>query len=59
MPLKKARKGASKKAIQNAVSYNISELTKTNRSKSPSEKRSKAQIVAIAFSAAGKSKKRK
>lgn len=55
MPLKKSS-GKSKKAIQKAVSYNISELTKANKTKSPSEKRSRAQIAAIAYSAAKKKK---
>jgi hypothetical protein len=59
MPLKKARKGSGKKGMQNAVSYNIAELTRANKSKPSSEKRSKSQIAAIAYSAAGEKRKRK
>lgn len=58
MPLKKAS-GKSKKSMQNAVSYNIAELTRANKSKATGEKRSKAQIAAIGFSAARSGKKRK
>lgn len=59
MPLKKARKGAGKKAVQKAVSYNIAELTRANKSKPSSERRSKAQIAAISYSAAGEKRKKK
>jgi hypothetical protein len=59
MPLKKASKGAGKKAIQKAVSYNIAELTRANKSKPASERRGKAQIAAISYSAARGGKKRK
>jgi hypothetical protein len=48
MPLKSA-KGKSKKAIQNAISSNISELVHKG-----SIPRSKKQIIAIAISAAKK-----
>lgn len=58
MPLKKAHK-AGKKAMQNAVSYNIAELTRANKSKPAGEKRSRAQIAAIGFNAARGGKKRK
>jgi len=58
MPLKKSS-GRSKKSIQKAVSYNIAELTRANKSKAPGEKRSRAQIAAISYSAAGANKKRK
>lgn len=58
MPLKKAS-GKSKKSMQNAVSYNIAELTRANKSKPTGEKRSKAQIAAIGYSAARGGKKRK
>jgi hypothetical protein len=57
MPLKKAS-GRGKKAVQKAVSSNIAELTRANKSKPAGKKRSPAQIAAIAYSAAGKSKKR-
>jgi hypothetical protein len=53
MPLPKA-KGYGKKATQKAVSQNITELTKANKSKPKSKKRSKGQIAAIAYSAARK-----
>lgn len=56
MPLKKAS-GKGKKATQAAISYNISELTRTNRSKAPDKKRSRAQISAISYSAAKRKKK--
>lgn len=56
MPLKKSS-GKSKKAVQSAVSYNIAELTRANRSKPAGQKRSKAQIAAIAFSSAKRKKK--
>lgn len=59
MPLKKASKGSGKMAMQNAVSYNISELTRANKSKPAGEKRSRAQIAAISYSAARSGKKRK
>lgn len=59
MPLKRARKGAGKKAMQNAASYNISELTNANKSKPASQKRSRAQIIAIGLSAARGGKKHK
>ena len=59
MPLKKARKNAGKKGMQSAVSYNIAELTRANKSKPAGDKRSKAQIAAIGFSAARGGKKRK
>jgi hypothetical protein len=52
MPLKP---GKSKKVI----SENISELTQANKSKSPSKKRPRKQIIAIALNKAGKSKKKK
>jgi hypothetical protein len=58
MPLKKSS-GRSKKATQKAVSYNIAELTRANKYKPSGEKRSPSQIAAIAYSAAGKSKKKK
>lgn len=58
MPLKRAS-GKSKKSIQQAVSYNIAELTRANKSKPAGEKRSRAQIAAIGFSAARGGKKRK
>lgn len=58
MPLKKAS-SKSKKSIQKAVSYNIAELTRANKSKPASEKRSRAQIAAIGFSAARGGKKQK
>jgi len=57
MPLKKAGKG--KKSKQEAVSYNIAELTRANKSKPASEKRSKAQMAAISYSAAGEKRKKK
>lgn len=59
MPLKKVRKGAGKKSIQKAVSYNIAELTRANKSKPSAEKRSRSQIAAIAYSAAGEKRKKK
>ena len=55
MPLKKT-KGTGKKSVQKAVSYNIAELTRANKSKPAGEKRSRAQIAAIAYSAARKKK---
>lgn len=58
MPLKKSS-SKSKKAIQKAASYNISELTQANKSKPASEKRSRKQIIAIGLSAARGGKKRK
>jgi hypothetical protein len=58
MPLKKAS-GRSKKAVQKAASYNISELTQANKSKAAGEKRSRKQIIAIGLSAARGGKKRK
>lgn len=58
MPLKKSS-GKSKKAFQKAVSYNIAELTRANKSKPASEKRSKSQIAAISYSAAGEKRKKK
>lgn len=58
MPLKKSS-GKSKKAVQRAVSYNIAELTRANKSKPASERRSPAQIAAIGYSAARGGKKRK
>jgi hypothetical protein len=56
MPLKKSY-GKTKGAVQKAVSYNIAELTRANKSKPASQKRSREQIAAIAFSAARKKKK--
>lgn len=56
MPLKRAS-GKGKKVTQSAVSYNIAELTRANRSKPPGQKRSKAQIAAISYSAAKRKKK--
>lgn len=53
MPLKKAS-GKGKAAVQKAVSANIQELTRANREKPAGKKRSKEQIAAIAYSAAGK-----
>jgi len=53
MPLKKA-KGATKKAMNKAVSASIQELTRANREKPAGKKRSKEQIAAIAYSAARK-----
>jgi hypothetical protein len=53
MPLKKAT-GKGKAAVQKAVSANIQELTRANRSKPAGKKRSKEQIAAIAYSAARK-----
>jgi hypothetical protein len=56
MPLKKSS-GSSKKAVQEAVSYNLSELKKDNQ-KSGKERgasgrpRSRKQMLAIALSAA-------
>lgn len=50
MPLKKAS-GKGKKAIQKAVSANIKELSHSGK------KRSQAQKIAIAYSAAKKKKK--
>lgn len=58
MPLKKSS-GKGKKALQKAVSYNIAELTRANKSKPAGEKRSKAQIAAISYSAAGEKRKKK
>jgi hypothetical protein len=58
MPLKKAS-SKSKKSIQKAVSYNIAELTRANKEKPASERRGKAQIAAIGYSAARGGKKRK
>lgn len=58
MPLKKSS-GKSKKAMNSAVSYNIAELTRANKTKPSGEKRSKAQIAAIGYSAARGGKKRK
>jgi hypothetical protein len=57
MPLQKAR-GKGKKAVQKAVSANIAELTRANKSKPAGKVRSRAQIAAIAYSAAGKKKKK-
>lgn len=54
MPLKKAGRG--KKGMQKAVSANIAELTRANRSKPVGKKRSPAQIAAISYSAAKKKK---
>lgn len=51
MPLTKA-KGYGKKATGKAVSKNISELTKANKAKPKSKKRSRKQIAAIANAAA-------
>jgi hypothetical protein len=51
MPLKKAK---GKADMQKAVSANIQELTRANREKPASKKRSKEQIAAIAYSAARK-----
>lgn len=56
MPLKKSS-GPGKKAKQKAVSYNIAELTRANRSKPASQRRSREQISAISFSAAKRRKK--
>lgn len=42
MPLKKGK---------NSIGYNIKELQAANKSKSPSKKRSKAQLLAIALKA--------
>ena len=50
MPLKKAM-SASKKAVQSAISSNISELTHHG-----SKPRSRKQIIAISISAAKKKK---
>lgn len=58
MPLKKSS-GRSKKAVQKAVSYNIAELTRANKTKPSGEQRSRAQIAAISYSAARGGKKRK
>jgi len=55
MPLKKA-KSKSKSSVQKAVSYNIAELTRANKSKPSGQKRSRQQIAAIAYSAAKKKK---
>lgn len=51
MPLKKAK---GKADMQKAVSANIQELTRANRSKPSGKKRSKEQIAAMAYSAARK-----
>lgn len=56
MPLKKAA-SKGKKAVQKAVSYNIGELTAANKNKLASQKRSREQIAAIAYSAAKRKKK--
>jgi hypothetical protein len=58
MPLRKAS-SKSKKSVQKAVSYNIAELTRANKTKPAGEKRSRAQIAAIGFNAARGGKKRK
>lgn len=57
MPLKKA-KSKRKKDVQKAVSSNIAELTRANKSKPASKQRSRAQIAAISYSAAGQKKKK-
>lgn len=58
MPLQKAS-GRGKKAMQKAVSSNIAELTRANKTKPAGEKRSRAQVAAIAYSAAGEKRKKK
>lgn len=58
MPAYKAKNG-SKKAVNTAVSKNIKELYKANEMKSPGKKRSREQIIAIAFSESRGKKKKK
>ena len=47
------------KGGKKAVQYNISELYHANDSKPAGKKRGRKQIVAIAFAAAGKKKKKR
>lgn len=55
MPLKKAS-GKGKKAVQSAVSFNIAELTRADKSKPANKQRSRAQRAAIAYSFAKRKK---
>lgn len=58
MPLHKP-KGRGRKAVRRAVSRNMHELAKANRSKPASKRRSLKQRIAISLHAAGVGKKRK
>ena len=52
MPLKRGR-------CKKTVSYNIRELYHANKRKSPSKRRSRKQIIAIAYAAARRTRRKR
>lgn len=52
-------KGRGKNGVKKAVAANIAELTRANKSKPAGKKRSREQIIAIAYSVAKKKGKKK